>query len=91
MALTFKIDQAQELKCLSCNEMFAQQSVLTKHIVENHISEKSNICDLCGKVFSHSSSVIYHKEVRTPLTNYLAHFKFHKPTPVCLLSFILCT
>lgn len=52
-----------ELKCASCEKTFPLQSALTNHIVTQHITENSNVCDLCGKTFSHPSSVIYHKEV----------------------------
>ena len=55
--------QGVELKCASCEVVFSQQSALTNHIVEQHITENNNVCDVCGKTFSHPSSVIYHKEV----------------------------
>ena len=53
-----------DYKCCSCDKVFGQQSALTGHIVEQHARPGINVCDLCGKTFSHPSSVIYHKEVR---------------------------
>lgn len=58
---SLKLDQ--DLQCLSCKELFTQQADLTNHIVEKHVTEKNNVCDICGKTFSHSTSVQYHKEV----------------------------
>ncbi len=54
-----------EFKCCSCGQVFEQQSALTGHIVDEHTTTNGSICDLCGKTFSHPSSVIYHKEVRS--------------------------
>ena len=48
---------------MSCKENFTQQEALTNHIVEKHVTDTNNVCDICGKALAHKTSVVYHKEV----------------------------
>ena len=43
--------------------------------MEQHVTDGNNVCDLCGKVLSHPSSVIYHKEVDNPIS--LNHSQYY--------------
>ncbi|XP_044595978.1 zinc finger protein 567 [Cotesia glomerata] len=53
--------------CEVCEETFASEENLKVHVSTQHFTNpkktnKACICDICGKVLNHPSSVVYHKE-----------------------------
>ena len=52
--------------CPDCEKQFSSKKYLTAHIKSVHKSEGRNfICSLCGKHFSHASSLANHKSVHS--------------------------
>ncbi|KAG8042552.1 hypothetical protein G9C98_005186, partial [Cotesia typhae] len=53
--------------CEVCEETFASEENLKVHVSSQHFTNpkktnKACVCDICGKVLNHPSSVVYHKE-----------------------------
>ncbi|XP_036149519.1 zinc finger and SCAN domain-containing protein 2 isoform X2 [Monomorium pharaonis] len=62
--LHIRVHEQPEITCSTCNKTFTSQSDLKTHMTTHGKtkSDKGYACDICGKVLSHPSSILYHKE-----------------------------
>ena len=52
-------------ECVTCNKKFARKRYLSAHEKNHTVGHELNKCDVCGKVYSNSSSLFKHKKYHT--------------------------